>query len=309
MTAENRGTAPEGDDPFAHLYRQEGGGPAASQPGVPRRSYNQVRTVGERQYGGQQAHSTAGYPTAGQSSAHYAAPETVPGGRAAARQAQGGHGGAARGRRGNGLLIGAIAVVAAVVVGIGSAVFFNSDDGNAAGTDQAGSGSSAGAGDAGAGGGEQEPGDGEKQQAKQQDLPKQDAATLRLDGGTSVAKDVKGAQGKGGTYVAGLNAVGAKVTWNVKAPEAGKYKLKVRYGIPGEDANATLVVNGQANPQPLGMKNFIGSPKGDWEKGWQTTWAPVTLDKGANNIALVCGHGNKCNANLDQLWLAPAGGA
>ena len=55
MSAENHGTGmPEGDDPFAYLYRQEGGaadsGAAAQQPGVPRRSYNQVRAVGERQY-------------------------------------------------------------------------------------------------------------------------------------------------------------------------------------------------------------------------------------------------------------------
>lgn len=121
MTAENNGTgaAPEGgdEDPFAYLYRQEGGAqqPAApgQQPGVPRRSFNQVRAVGERQYGygypQQQQQRTGGYgypqqgsgyaqqqsgygypqqppPPQHQPSPHYAAPETVPGGRAAARQ-------------------------------------------------------------------------------------------------------------------------------------------------------------------------------------------------------------------------------
>lgn len=64
---------PEDDDPFGYLYAdgqaagatppgQGGGygypgpavgGPSGAQPGVPRTSYNQVRTVGERTYGGQ----------------------------------------------------------------------------------------------------------------------------------------------------------------------------------------------------------------------------------------------------------------
>jgi hypothetical protein len=55
MTAGNDGT-PENDDPFAYLYRSEGGEqpdpaggqPAPGQPGVPRTSYHQVQRVGER---------------------------------------------------------------------------------------------------------------------------------------------------------------------------------------------------------------------------------------------------------------------
>ena len=66
MTAENNGTgpAPGGDeDPFAYLYRQEGStGATAQQPGVPRRSYNQVRAVGERQYGGAPPQAPAAPP-------------------------------------------------------------------------------------------------------------------------------------------------------------------------------------------------------------------------------------------------------
>lgn len=69
MAAGNDGAnKPENDDPFGYLYEDgqaagaqpPGGGgygypgPAQAQPGVPRTSYNQVRTVGERQYGGQQ---------------------------------------------------------------------------------------------------------------------------------------------------------------------------------------------------------------------------------------------------------------
>src|SRR5215218_9770713 len=105
MTAGNDGAStPEDDDPFGYLYedgqsgggqqRRQGGygypGPAA-QPGVPRTSYNQVRTVGERQYGqppqqvppqgqyGQQPGYGQQQPYGGPSP-HYAAPETQPGG-------------------------------------------------------------------------------------------------------------------------------------------------------------------------------------------------------------------------------------
>jgi|GEM_PF-2811463 hypothetical protein len=81
MTAGNDGT-PEDDDPFAYLYRSEGGeqpGQAAGQPGVPRTSYHQVQRVGERRSpaqsgygyppqqpgpGGQQAQGGYGYPPA-----------------------------------------------------------------------------------------------------------------------------------------------------------------------------------------------------------------------------------------------------
>ncbi|MGW2842082.1 carbohydrate-binding protein [Streptomyces sp. NPDC001493] len=149
MTAGNNGESkPEDDDPFGYLYEDgqaagaqpPGGGgygypgPAA-QRGVPRTSYNQVRAVGERQYGqvppqqaygqpqqpygqqpyGQQPPQQYGQPQQpygqqqygqpqqpygqqqyGRPTAQYAAPETYPGG-AGAVTASGsvGHGGGA----------------------------------------------------------------------------------------------------------------------------------------------------------------------------------------------------------------------
>lgn len=148
MTAGNNGAStPEDDDPFGYLYEdgqasgaqspRQGGygypGPV-SQPGVPRTSYNQVRTVGERQYGQQvpQQQPYGGQQQAqyGGPNAQYAAPETYPGGGPTAHvPVQGG-----RGRSGGpgsggpntkGLLIGAIAVVAVVLVGIGVAMITN----------------------------------------------------------------------------------------------------------------------------------------------------------------------------------------
>lgn len=308
MTAENNGSgaAPESEDPFAYLYRQEGGdGSSADQRGAPRRSYNHVRAVGERQYGGQTAQAPqsfdGGYGNQSPST-HYAAPETMPGGRAAARQGSpqqpgargGGHGG---GGRRNGLLIGAIAVVAAVVIGICAAVFMptGKDGGSEAGGSN---GNSAGSSQ----GGDSKP----KPKAlhRGEQFAKQDASRLQLSGGATAASDVPNAQGKGGTYVGSMNNEGAAASWHVdNVPKAGKYTLFVRYGIPGKDAKSTLSVDGRPNPRPLSMKNFAGAPEGDWEKGWQHTYAWVQLKKGQNDLKVSCEQGDDCDFNLDQVWL------
>ncbi|MGN9760780.1 carbohydrate-binding protein [Streptomyces sp. SD31] len=313
MTSGNNGAStPEDDDPFGYLYadgqangaQPPSGGGGYGYPG----SVNRVRAVGQRQYGQQQATTPYGQipqqqGAYGQPNAHYAAPETHPGGAPTAQQQpaySGGSGsGAGRGRGPNtkGLLIGAIAVVAAVVIGISVAMVGGDDDpgntGNEAGATPTQSQSSEPSQSASSGA------------ASEVDLPKADAKTLNLGSGVTTASDVSGAEADGGVYVQGFNQVGATVKWTVDGiKKAGSYRLYVRYAIPGVDANATLTVNGKANTQPLGMKNFIGSPEGDWEKGWQSTWAPVALTKGTNVLEISCGQGNQCNAYLDQLWLS-----
>jgi hypothetical protein len=310
MTAGNNGAStPEDDDPFGYLYA-DGQANGAQPPsgaggyGYPG-SVNRVRAVGQRQYG-QQAPAAATAPygqvpqqQAGhaQPNAHYAAPETFPGGAPTTQHPQPSYGGGG-GRRGpntKGLLIGAIAVVAAVVIGIGVAMMGGDDDKNATGNEASASPTTTQ---------NSQPSASPSQSAAAGELPKTDAKALRLEGGTNLASDVKGAQSEGGVYVQGFNQVGAKVTWTVNGIEkAGTYRLYVRYGIPGVDANATLTVNGKANTQPLNMKNFGNLPEGDWEKGWQTTWGQVSLTKGTNTIELSCQQGNQCNAYLDQFSL------
>ncbi|MET9525835.1 CBM35 domain-containing protein [Streptomyces coeruleorubidus] len=305
MTPGNNGAStPEDDDPFGYLYadgQANGAQPPSGGYGYPN-SVNRVRAVGTRQYGQQPQHAqTAPYGQVpqqqggyNQPNAHYAAPETLPGG-APTTQMQGGGGG--RGGRGpntKGLLIGAIAVVAAVVIGIGVAMLGgdkDEPDNQAGATPTQSQNAKPSPSPSKAGGSEV-------------DLPQIDAKALRLGPGVSTASDIKGSKADGGVYVTGFNHVGAKVTWTVNGIEkAGDYRLYARYSIPGVDANATLLVNGKANTQPMGLKNFIGSPKGDWEKGWQTSWAPVTLTKGTNTIELACNEGNQCDAVLDQLWV------
>ncbi|MBA0053903.1 hypothetical protein E0L36_24525 [Streptomyces sp. AJS327] len=314
MTAENEGSdAPRGgDDPFAYLYRQDGGDgstdQAAStsrpgqpgQPGVPRRSYNQVRPVGQRQYGMPQQR-----PQPPGDSAHYAAPETMPGGRVAARQ----HGQPSSGPNRNGLLIGAIAVVAAVVVGIGAAVLFNGDDTAVGDEPRAGADAGQRGGDEdrdSQGGGDEEDEDAD-QGEKPQGLPKEAAASLRLEGGTKTASDIPGAESPGGTYVAGIDSgEGASASWQPELAEAGTYNLYVRYGVPGEDMHLSLTVNGKAHGTGLDMKNHARAEKGDWEKGWSYTYSTVQLTKGKNDVRISCEDGDRCGVNLDRVWIKPA---
>ncbi|MFG2791594.1 carbohydrate-binding protein [Streptomyces sp. NPDC048419] len=306
MTSGNNGAStPEDDDPFGYLYadgQANGAQPPSGGYGYPN-SVNRVRAVGQRQYG-QPAQQTAAYgqipqqpPAYGSPNAHYAAPETLPGGGAPTAPVQPSYtgGGRSGGPNTKGLLIGAIAVVAAVVIGIGVAMMGGDSQKDKAGGDNSSSPSSQ----------QSSQPSSSASSAPVADLPKIDAKALRLDGGTTTASDVKGAKADGGVYVTGFNAVGASATWTVNGiPKAGSYRLYVRYAIPGVDANATLTVNSKPNTQPLGMKNFTHSAEGDWEKGWQSTWAPVTLTKGTNVLELSCGEGNQCNALLDQLWVS-----
>ncbi|MFE0424768.1 CBM35 domain-containing protein [Streptomyces sp. NPDC058953] len=342
MTAANNGggtpngSTPEDDDPFGYLYEDgqaagatrpgqgRGGygypGPA-SQPGVPRTSYNQVRAVGERQYGHHQQHAPQqpgyGYPPPqqqygqqqyGQPTAQYAAPETYPGAGGPARHGSGpptvpggGHGsGGGRGRGPNtkGLLIGALAVVGVVVVGITVALVTKDDDKKAAENTQSVGGTSPSP-------SERKPDDkGEKPKDDEDDtapLPKQDAVTLQLGGAAATDNTIKGAEGTGGAYVTQFNQVGSSVTWKAKIEKAGEYRLYVRYTIPAKDALATLTINGKANTNPIGLKNFISSSDPALDKNWQTTWAPVALKDGENEIKISCETGDQCDVNLD--WL------
>ncbi|NEB03805.1 CBM35 domain-containing protein [Streptomyces sp. SID13726] len=304
MTSGNNGAStPEDDDPFGYLYadgQANGAQPPSGGYGYPN-SVNRVRAVGQRQYGQQQAPTAPTAPygqvpqqqgTYGQPSAHYAAPETLPGAAPTSQQPMPGYSG--RGGRGGGpntkgLLIGAIAVVAAVVIGIGVAMMggdgSKNDDANGASTTPSTSQSSEPSASA------------SSSEAEAAELPKADVKTMRLEGGASGASDVKGAKSDGGVYIQGFNQQGASVTWTVNGIEkAGTYRVYVRYALPADDANATVTVNGKASSRPLNMKNFGGLPANEW----QETWAQVSLTKGTNTIQLSCQQGNQCNALLDQ---------
>lgn len=303
MTPGNNGAStPEGDDPFGYLYADgqaagatpPSGGGGYGYPGP--RSMNQVRTVGERQYG-QAPRQPAAPPQQpyGQQQPPYGAQQQP-------QYSGGDDGGRGRGPNTRGLLIGAIAVAAAVVVVIAVVVLGGDSDekagDNAGGDSSASSGTTSGQSEQPA---DEKPDKGENQVK----LPKGEAKALKLEGGAAVASDIEGAKSAGGYYVAGFNQVGAKLTWTFPMEKAGDYRLNLSFNIPEKDADATLVVNGKPNTNPLGMKNFGGVSKEQLPKSWQTTWAPVTLTEGTNTIELVCADGNQCDVNIDQLDIGP----
>lgn len=322
---------PEDDDPFGYLYAdgqaagaaspaQGGGygypgptvgGQPGTQPGVPRTSYNQVRTVGERTYGGQRGpvphqQSPQQQPPAYQ--AQYQAPEALQAGgygvppqqgqTTATIPAPGGHG-AGGGSSRKGMLIAAVAVVAAVAIGIGAAVAFGdkdkakNDKGNTAGGQQSAQPQNSAS---------AQPSPSESPEVA---LPKADAsgAGMSLTGGAHLEATVPGAKSTGGQYVAGFNQTGAALTWTVDVPTAGEYTLFVNYGVPGKDAKATLTVNGQSPTQSLNLSNFAKADAGAWDKGWTRTYAWITLKKGTNTMKISCEAGNQCDAVFDTLDL------
>ncbi|MFE0579339.1 CBM35 domain-containing protein [Streptomyces sp. NPDC058874] len=325
---------PEDDDPFGYLYADgqaagatpptSGGGygyPGASvgghpgaQPGVPRTSHHQVRTVGDRRNGGQRGpvpqQQGPGYQ------AQYQAPEALQaGGYGVPQQPQpqhqtqtpgsagshgghGGHGGGSSSRRG--LLIAAVAVVGAVAIGIGAALAFGDknkpvDKGQdtATGNQQSAA--------------PKDPASPtQSAQPSQAPLPKGEAAGagMVLTGGAKLDSTVPGSKSSGGQYVAGFNQTGAALTWTVEVPEAGDYTLFVNYGVPGKDGKATLTVNGQTPTQGLNLANFAKAADGAWDKGWTRTYAWITLKKGSNSMKISCEPGNQCDVIFDQLELA-----
>ncbi|WP_369390123.1 carbohydrate-binding protein [Streptomyces sp. CG1] len=297
---ENSPSTPEDDDPFGYLYadgQARGAQPPSSGYGYPN-SVSRVRAVGERQYGQQPQYSQSTIPQQGaygQPNTHYQAPETLPGGAppSSPRSAP-----PAPGRRGpntKGLLIGAIAVVAAVVIGISVAMLNGSDDkktGNQANTtpSQSQSQGPSPSGSSSAASGAMET----------------DAGKLQLAGGAAAASDVKGSASSDGSYVGNLNQVGSSMTWTVdNVPTDGPYTLFVNYSATGADQAMSVTVNGEKFGSPLKLRNWTGAKDGDFANGWTKSYVWPTLKKGSNTISISCSPGDKCNVLIGKLKLKP----
>jgi hypothetical protein len=325
MTAGNNGTPEPGDDdPFGYLYRGDGeqGAPAADRPGVPRTSYHQVSRVGERRPAAGQGGQGGGYgyPPAPQQQPYgqqsYGQQQTAYGQQPYGQPQQGpaqqpyggadqtqrigghgsGHGAGGRGGQGGGnrrgLMIGAIAVVLVVTVGIIIAVV----TGDNKGTPQASGGSSTSPTTT------SQPPSASASADPNANLPQQFAASLSLSGGAKPNNNHKNAEGPNGVFIDGMNTPGATVTWNPTVQQAGTYYLWVRYAnAQPDDAKTTVEVNGKPLSSQIDLKDY-GTP-GDWDQ-WFTSWVSVDLTQGANTIALTCGTGDVCHYNLDRVGLS-----
>jgi hypothetical protein len=302
---DNGASTPEDEDPFGYLYadgQARGAQPPSGGYGYPN-SVSRVRPVGERQYGQPQApygqpqtQAQATVPQQqgayGQPNAHYQAPETLPGG-APTSHRPAPTGGGRGGPNTKGLLIGAIAVVAAVVIGI-SVAMINGNSDDSAGNQPSTAPTQSQTGDPSP----------SKTGSTPAELPKTDAQALQLAGGAVKASDVEGAKSAGGVYVGGLTTVGASATWTANVPADGSYTLFVNYSAPSADPQSmTVTVNGKEFGSKISLKNYRNAAEGDFAKGWTTTYVYPTLNKGDNTISISCQAGDKCNVLLDQLWL------
>lgn len=308
--------APDGDDdPFAYLYRPDGQSSAqAAPPGRPAAaSYHDVRPVGERSYGGQpgygqqgrqqgqrpQGYGQPGYGQQGQRpqpDAYYAAPEVQPGGAAPSYGQP--HGGSPRRSAPeplwrNGLLLAAIAVVLAVVAGVGAAILFSGDDPATSGdqTSQSPSGDDSGG---------EEPSPSDSATGGQDDggLPEADLAQLTLAGGAALESSVAGSHS--GSYVNVHNGSGATITWTFDVDQAGSYVFYTSYSVISDGQTMAFSVNGTARTDPIDTKDYV-SGSDAWEDSWVETYNYVDLNEGTNTIQLSCG--GSCDILIDRLYL------
>ncbi len=336
MTAGNDGT-PENDDPFAYLYRSEGGEqpepPVGGQPGVPRTSHHQVQRVGERRvppggYGyppqAPQGQSGGyGYPPQApsydQGRQGYAGQGQQGGYGYPQQQGQGQYGGATQqqypqtqayeppgpsGGSRNGSPQGPDApnrkglLIAAVAVVAAVAIGIAFAMTNGSGDkNSAGDKPSAPVTSASAPTQPTQP-----PKTAPFSSQKVDVSTLALDGGAATSTEHPGANATGGIYVDNMATPGASVTWTATVPKDGKYTFFISYGNAGPDATLTLTVNGTPRTDPVNLKNY--GPATDWAKAWNmTTFSWVELKKGANTLSLTCAPGDQGGVNLDQVWL------
>jgi hypothetical protein len=327
MTAGNNGVPPEEqDDPFAYLYRTEGdeatgGGAAAGQTGVPRRSFTEATRVGESSYGYPQRASQQQPPPYEssyevqyhqqnqQQQQHQGQQQQPQGGGAEPGMTAGQPGGAGRaggrgggGGRSKGPALAVAGVVAAVAIGITVAVM-NMDDekgkggANPSGSVQAEDGKSS---------------DGKKKEPASQKRKKEiptlgtrvGALDMKTTGGASLTDGEGEVQGRQGKVATGLDKPGSGVLMKVKVDATRPYELKVLYANGGDGpatkANATLVVNGVPVQRPISMHRYPGTP---W-KTYFDTFATVNLKSGVNVIELKCASGNVCSYNVDQMWVS-----
>jgi hypothetical protein len=291
-----RGTPEENDDPFGYLYRPEDG----TAPQAPRQpSYNQVRPVGERTYGGQQGGFRQPQQPPAQPNAYYAAPE-------AQTQAAGAPplGRPPAGRRPepeprrNGLLVGAIAVVLAVVLGVGAAIVFSGDDeGGTAGGDPTPTGGTDGP--DGEEPSEEPSEDPTDEEPDPGEPPVADLAELAL-GNIGLASDLGGARSPDGSYIAVQGTPNSSITWTFEVEEAGTYWLRTGYAAVSDGQGMGFSVNGTPRDDGIEMKDY--APGSDeWDSSWFTTYKIVELEAGSNTVQYTCA--SSCDVVIDWIWL------
>ncbi|WP_162824233.1 carbohydrate-binding protein [Peterkaempfera bronchialis] len=307
MTAGSNGV-PEDDDPFGYLYRPSGGGAGnegvdgaaptvVQQPGVPRTSYAQPTQVGRAQYG----QRPPAQPAYGQTVPHQHAPyaqHSRPQPGADGYDGYDGHDGGGRGAgrggggRSRGLVFGAIAVVAAIVIGASFAFMNDDDKGDKGAAGQASQSPSAAASDSGDSSASPSP--------SASSEPVADASSLQVQGGAQ-GSGIQGAKSSDGKYV--TLQQGTALTWKVQPPSAGQYKFWVHYDNPGADAQAAVSINGEQHGGGIKLTNWAKSS--DPERAWVSSYSWLNLKAGANTIVVTCDNPGCAGLLVDKVAISP----
>ncbi|MEW2520047.1 carbohydrate-binding protein [Actinacidiphila alni] len=292
---ERRPQPPQQQSPSGYGYPQQQSPSGYGYP--PQQTQAQQQAYGrppqQQQYGGgRQGYEQGGYDQGGHEQQGYDGRQQPPGPPYSRRAGGDGPQGGAAGRKG--LLIGAVAVVAAVAIGIAFAMTNGSGDDKDKASDK--------------------PTTPVTSAAPSQTTPSQsaeptpfdskptDASTLTLAGGAQISNEHPGASAADGKYVDHMTQVGASVTWTVDVPEDGQYTLFTYYGNAGDDATLTLTVNGKPRTDAVNLRNY--GDYTDWAKAWHNhTYSWIDLNKGSNTVSLSCQQGNQCAVNLDQFEL------
>ncbi|MER5866165.1 CBM35 domain-containing protein [Kitasatospora sp. NPDC002040] len=123
-----------------------------------------------------------------------------------------------------------------------------------------------------------------------------EAESAALAGGASFASDHSGYTGTG--FVGGFtdgNKGNAKTSFTVQATTAGAGTVAIRYANgTGSDKTLSLVVNGTA------VRQVTLPATANWDT-WATSEQTVTLNAGANTVALAFTTADSGNVNLDNL--------
>lgn len=117
--------------------------------------------------------------------------------------------------------------------------------------------------------------------------------------GCNTAKDLTGFSGTG--FVAGLNAIGDSITFNVNAPAAGKYNVDMRYGNGSSTKTISIYVNG------VKIKQSSYPATGGWSV-WSDVIDVLTLNEGNNVIMYKADSGDTPGFNPDYIYVAPDAG-
>ncbi|WP_327068329.1 hypothetical protein OG500_21665 [Kitasatospora sp. NBC_01250] len=300
------------DDPFAYLYRPEGGeGESAPEraPGVPRTPYTRPMEVGRAQYGPpasypppggapyqQQHQQQGGYPPQYQQQRPYGpGPEAttqLPNQQPRyAERSRPQPGDEAPRRRSRGPVIAVVAVVAAIAIGSGIALSGNdgkSTKDNAAPAPAPSAGHSSGGPSSPAGGSSASPSASASPSGSPSASASVGSGTTFLDASTAqgagTANTVKGAVSSDGSYL--TLQQGTTATWTVNVATAGQYTFWLHYNNSGgSTVHVAIGVNGQDHAGGTNFKSWPGS-NGDASRSWSYTYIYADLQAGTNTFTV-----------------------